>query len=194
MGPPVHLTAWRGGNGFGFAGQRWSADMQKSLEEFLQKEAIREQLYRYCRAVDRGDKELMRQVYHPDATDNHGVFEGRASEFVELDVEQVMPGLKITQHLIGNVLIELEGDVARVESYVFASHRVQQADGLHDIVVWGRYLDRFERRAGEWRIAHRQCVFDGIRNDKASADWDMEWCAKFRPVGRRDKKDPLYRK
>lgn len=166
--------------------------MQKALEEILHKEAIRDQLYRYCRAVDRGDKELMRSVYHPDATDNHGVFEGPASDFVELDVADVMPGLVITQHLIGNILIEIEGDVAKAESYVLASHRVEQPDGPHDIVVWGRYLDRFERRLGEWRIAHRQCVFDGLRNDKASADLGMEWCAKFRPVGRRDKKDPLY--
>ncbi len=167
--------------------------MQKMLEELLHKEAIREQLYRYCRAVDRGDKELIRSIYHPDATDNHGVFEGPASEFVELDVAEVMPGLVITQHLIGNILIEIDGDVARAESYVLASHRVEQADGPHDIVVWGRYLDRFERRLGEWRIAHRQCVFDGLRNDKASADFGMEWCAKFRPVGRRDKTDPLYK-
>jgi len=167
--------------------------MQKMLEELLHKEAIREQLYRYCRAVDRGDKELMRSIYHPDATDNHGVFEGPASKFVELDVAEVMAGLVITQHLIGNILIEIDGDAARAESYVLASHRVEQNDGPHDIVVWGRYLDRFERRQGEWRIAHRQCVFDGLRNDKASADFGMEWCANFRPIGRRDEYDPLYK-
>jgi ketosteroid isomerase-like protein len=167
--------------------------LAKSLDELLQKDAIRDQLYRYCRAVDRGDKELMRGVYHPDATDNHGVFEGKASDFVELNIDDVLPGLSITQHSIGNVLIELNGDLARVESYVLATHRVDQADGSYDIVVWGRYLDRFERRNGEWRIAHRQCVFDGVRNDKASASLEMDWCSKFRPIGKRGRGDPLYR-
>jgi len=74
-----------------------------SIEEMMHKEAIREQIYTYCRAVDRGDKELMRGVYHPDATDNHGVFEGLASDFVDLDVDKIMPGLLLTQHSISNL-------------------------------------------------------------------------------------------
>lgn len=162
------------------------------LETLAHKEAIKEQIYTYCRAVDRGDKALMRSVYHPDATDNHGVFEGLASDFVNLDVNKIMPGLLITQHSISNILIELEGDAATVESYVTAYHRVRGDDGEYDLLMWGRYLDRFERRHGAWKIARRQCVFDGIRHDKASADWSMDWCANFRPLGRRDGRDPLY--
>ncbi len=163
-----------------------------ALRQLLDKEEIREQIYRYCRAVDRGDRELMRQVYHPDATDQHGVFNGPAAQFIDLKIEDVLPGLKLTMHLVGNILIELSGDTARVESYVAAFHRVGSPEGEHDLLVWGRYLDRFERRQGHWKIAHRQCVFDGIRNDKASADWGMPWCANFRPLGRRDHRDPLY--
>lgn len=163
-----------------------------AIGRLLDKEEIREQIYKYCRAVDRGDKELMRQVYHSDATDHHGIFEGPASKFIELNVDDVMPGLTLTMHLIGNILIELDGDAANVESYVTAFHRIEQSDGPYDVLVWGRYLDRFERRKGSWKIAHRQCVFDGVRNDKASADWNMAWCAKFRPLGRRDARDPLF--
>jgi hypothetical protein len=165
---------------------------RSALDALLHKEAIREQLYKYCRAVDRGDKVLMRQIYHPDATDQHGVFNGPASEFVELNIDEVMPGMKLTQHLIGNILIELNGNFAKVESYVYASHRVDQADGAYDLVIWGRYLDIFEQRNGEWKIASRQCTFDGIRNDKASADLSMDWCANFRPIGLRNRQDPLY--
>ena len=170
-----------------------SGELPAALARLLDKEQIREQIYRYCRAVDRGDKELMRQVYHPDATDSHGVFEGPASEFVELDIDDVMPGLKLTTHFVGNILIELAGDAAKVESYVVAFHRVELVEESCDLVVWGRYLDRFERRHGAWKIAHRRCVFDGIRRDKASADWSMPWCANFRPLGRRDVEDPLFK-
>lgn len=166
--------------------------MDDAIRMLLDREAIRDQLYRYCRAVDRGDRELMRSVYHPDATDHHGVFEGPAAEFVELDVDRVVPGLVLTQHLIGNVLIDLDGDVAHVESYVYASHRLAQPDGEQELVIWGRYLDRFERRAGAWKIAHRQCVFDGMRSGQANVDWNGEWTRNFRPCGRRDRQDPLY--
>lgn len=31
----------------------------------------------------------------------------------------------------------------------------------HGLDHWGRYFDRYERRAGEWRFAHRRVVLDG---------------------------------
>jgi ketosteroid isomerase-like protein len=166
----------------------------EALEVLLHKEAIREQIYKWCRAADRNDKELMRQIYHPDAIDEHGdVFKGPASEFIELNMADKVKGMKVPHHLIGNILIELDGNVAKVESYCCDFLTFEEADGNYDMLGWGRYLDRFELRNGEWKIAHRITVVDGGRYSKANIDWDEGLFAAFRPFGTRDKNDPLWR-
>jgi hypothetical protein len=38
--------------------------------------------------------------------------------------------------------------------------------------VGGRYLDQFQRRGGDWRIASRVVVWDWFRHFKDSADLD----------------------
>jgi hypothetical protein len=59
-------------------------------------------------------------------------------------------------HFNTNVLIEFETkDRAFVETYVLVLQRF--AD--RRLTASARYLDRFEKRGGEWRVAHRTLVF-----------------------------------
>ncbi len=53
-----------------------------------------------------------------------------------------------------------------------------------------RYVDRLERRDGEWRIADRRCVFDWSRRDTITGEWDLPGEALR---GARDRNDPVYR-
>jgi hypothetical protein len=69
-------------------------------------------------------------------------------------------------HNICNVLIDLDGDIARCESYVIVMVRIPQEGGAIDWMHAGRYVDRFERRNGEWRIAYRTVVYDLERFDE----------------------------
>ncbi len=41
------------------------------------------------------------------------------------------------------------------------------------LVVWLRYLDRFERRDGRWAIADRRIEVDWIRNDVGGGWMDV---------------------
>ncbi len=50
-----------------------------------------------------------------------------------------------------------------------------------------RYLDRFERRAGQWRIARRQLRWEWLRIDPL-APLDPSWTP-----GRSDGQDPVFR-
>ena len=50
------------------------------VEELIARQEITDVLHRYCRAVDRRDPDLLRSVYHPDATDDHGVYAGRSTD------------------------------------------------------------------------------------------------------------------
>ena len=69
-------------------------------------------------------------------------------------------------HKINNVLIELDGDIARCETCVTVVVRIPLERGATDWTHAGRYVDRFERRNGEWRIAHRTVVYDLERFDE----------------------------
>jgi hypothetical protein len=147
----------------------------------------------YCRAIDRCDKELLKTVYWPEAVDEHGIFNGNALEFADFIVP-LLQGMKSTMHQISNMLIELEGSRAAVETYVIAYHSVPEADGRHtELIVGGRYLDAFERRQGAWRIAHRTFVLDWNESRPSTADWDSGMMAALRVRGTHDRSDPSYR-
>jgi hypothetical protein len=102
---------------------------------------------------------LLASVYHDDAHDEHGThFDGPAATFVA-GLEQGMAGFEATQHMIGNTSYRLDGDKAEGELYFIAYHRTVPPEPKH-VTVRGRYLDRYERRGGEWRIAYRYLVWD----------------------------------
>lgn len=160
-----------------------------TLEELAAHEAIRQALGRYCRGVDRGDHAMLMSVYHDGAVDNHGRFNGPASEFATLLVESMDASPIPGQHHITNVLIVLDGDVADVESYYVAWHPTPtDRDGEWGLaMVGGRYLDRFENRSGDWRIAHREVLIDWSREPGPAVDWIG--AASF-PSGARREADP----
>jgi hypothetical protein len=141
------------------------------LEEIAAQLAIRKALARYCRGVDRGDNPMIESAYWPDAYDDHGNFKGGPADFAAYITERFDRTPRIGQHHVTNVYAEVDADVAHVESYFIAFNaQLDTAGGEHDLVT-GRYLDRFERRAGEWRIARRQVVLDVARNALAGDSW-----------------------
>lgn len=130
-----------------------------ALAALLDREALYEIAMRYSRAIDRRDPALLATVYHPDAHDEHGtVFDGPASLFIA-NLEKTMAAFEVTQHQIVNKSYRLDGDKAEGELYFTAYHRTVPPDPCH-VTVRGRYLDRYERRGGEWRIAYRRLVWD----------------------------------
>ena len=62
--------------------------LQTMVQELHDREAIRDCVARYCRGVDRFDRELILSAFHPDATDEHGKFVGNPREFVAWELEQ----------------------------------------------------------------------------------------------------------
>ncbi|SFF77569.1 SnoaL-like domain-containing protein [Novosphingobium sp. CF614] len=122
------------------------------------RQAIRDCLMTYCRAVDRLDRELLLSVYHEDAIDDHGVFVGDREAFADWVIAFHARAQHATQHVITNHVCELDGDVAHAETYyMFAA---MNRDGAPLTLSGGRYIDRFERRGGRWGIVLRKVVSD----------------------------------
>ena len=161
-----------------------------SLRAALDRAEITETIYRYCRGVDRGDEELTRSTYQPDAIDSHGPFHGLGYDFAAICAEKIPAERLGVQHLVGNITIELDGNVARVESYFVASFRLRAEQ---DVIgqMGGRYLDRFERRAGgPWLVARRTVVKDWTLSDRVAAD--LAPSVHGYPEGRFDREDLVY--
>lgn len=137
--------------------------------EMADREAIRDCLYRYSRGVDRCDEGMLRSVYWEDAFDDHCLFAGTREELIAW-VLPLLRGMAATQHVISNILIRLHGDHADVESYYQGYHCLQSDAKPFHSLQGGRYVDRFERREGEWRIAIRKVVVDWF-HEYEGGDW-----------------------
>ena len=128
---------------------------EKSLRELLDRQQILDCVHRYCRGVDRFDRELVLSVYHADAIDDHGVFVGTPTEFVDWAFAYHAQHQQATHHIVTNHTCELDGDTAHTETYwIFSGINKQAPPSIH----FGRYIDRFERRNGRWAIASRVCL------------------------------------
>lgn len=139
--------------------------MDSRIEALIDKDAIRDLAQTYCRAADRKDTGLMRSLYHPDATEDHGAFfNGPAMAFIDR-LPEIQAPIDILHHNITTHIIRLDGDRAEGEVYVMAMHRVQRDTGAFDVLVGGRYLDHYARRDGVWKFSRRAIV----------ADWAHVW-------------------
>lgn len=159
--------------------------VMKRLAEAADKMEIHQALMRYCRGVDRADEDLINSAFHPGAIDDHGT----PRPATELAYGVARTSHSQLMHFTGNVLIELEGETAWVESY-FMSISPSEVDGK-TYTRWrsGRYLDRFERRDREWKIAHRKVVDEWARLDELKAVPQDGWGVHR---GTRDRSDPVY--
>jgi len=125
----------------------------------------------YMRAQDRLDPALHRSVFHANATTDYGEgWRGDADGFVKFAQGALTPHAA-NHHMIGQVRIDFEGrDVAFGEVYFQAHHRLEGEGEGTDLFVAGRYVDRYERRFGKWKIAHRSELVDWVRREPATGD------------------------
>jgi len=167
------------------------SELAPALQELVDRAAIHDVLMRYCRGVDRCDEELVRSAFHLDAVDDHGYWKGPGWDFAAFIVRDIARRSSATTHAVANELIELHGDAAAVESYVFA-YLCPPGGGAPVVNLFaGRYVDRFERREGEWRIARRTVVHDWSRQ-LPTTDESLGLPLDGFAQGRRDRSDPVF--
>ncbi|HEY0649555.1 nuclear transport factor 2 family protein [Phenylobacterium sp.] len=166
------------------------------LDRLNSRAEITEVVLRYVRAIDRCDEALLRSCFHADARHRHGTFDGASADFCG-HAMAVCRAVEATHHQLGPVSIELVGETAFVETYFTSHHRfgaVPPPGGQphEDRFMGGRYVDRFERRQGVWKIAERQGINEWLRYEPAS-DRGF-WSGPAGQRGRRDRDDPVYRR
>lgn len=148
--------------------------------------AITDQIYRYCRAVDRLDVPLGYSIWHEESIADYGEsFQGTGHGFIDWVCAQHRKMLSHS-HQVTNIIIELNDDKAASESYVTAHLRMQAGEALKQISVWSRYIDTWSKRDGMWRIDKRITLrdFDEVRTVTAMSNEGR---------AQRDASDPSYK-
>lgn len=171
-----------------------STEEHMLFEEMLAERQIRKTLLRYLRGADRKDWELVASAFHPDAYDDHGPHKGDAAGLIEW-AKQRHATMDQSMHFVGNMLIEVDGDTAVAETYCITYQHLHTGNNdfstgkpiYRRSVIGLRYVDRFEKRGDEWKIAHRVCVFEWAKEDLGNLNFD----AKF-VVAKRSRDDMIY--
>ena len=169
-----------------------SRDKLARLEQLLDRQDIVECLTRFSRGMDRFDREVFLSAFHSDAVIAAGPFVGGPVQLFEWASRLHEQGQSATHHNLMNLTCDLDGDVAHTETYYLFVGRNRDETNW---IAGGRYIDRLERRAGEWKIALRTNA--------------IEWSGMVPTMGipfadvpgiylngtpSRDKKDPSYRR
>jgi hypothetical protein len=145
--------------------------------ELLAKQQIVDAMARYARGIDRRDEALVRSVYHEDSMDNHGFGMDAPGWQLAAMVRKDGTGFPLewtsTSHLLGQHYIVVDGDSAVSEVYFEYAARLQDPEGTEwRLVNSGRYLDRWLRRDGVFRIIRRTVVYDGqVHCEPVRANW-----------------------
>ena len=143
----------------------------------------------YCRGIDRLHAPSIASAFHPGAElIDYGPQPMTIESFVAHALGSLQRKFSATQHRVSNTTVERNGDAATVETYVHATHVEEAADGqrLHTFV--GRYIDRFEARNGQWKIAQRTLRNDWSRVESLGETMSGSYVAS----GRGDTPDPIW--
>ncbi len=160
---------------------------QTKLDIALSKIEIHELCMRYSRGVDRADSALLASIFTDDSTVISGVFNGNGKEFANHICEFVKNNSDYVFHSIANEWVRVTGDEAVGEHYVIA---MMKADG-QDVMSGGRYIDRYVRLEGEWKIKERVFVVDWNRTDPSTFQ-DDGFYEGLKQRAQWGKDDPVY--
>ena len=190
------------------------AEASSEFQALADRVAIEDLLYTYCRAIDRLDFELFKSVYHTDATDEHPPFAGLAHDVGERIFKFLPTHFSLTSHTVTHARIDIGGQRAVGEAYFLAQHLLHEDEALlvafsgeeyaqrarasgqagvqHQFIAGGRYIDRFERRGGQWKIADRKVLSEWADFGPVSGVVREGPIRQFMRPGFRGSADPVY--
>jgi hypothetical protein len=129
---------------------------------------IRQMVERWAVWRDAGDWTRFATVWHPEGQMMATWFQGPFAEFIRVTQEGWAKGVSIL-HFLGGTAVEVVGERAIAQTKMTISQRgmVEGANGpvLCDVVCTGRFYDFVQKVNGEWKMLHRQPIYEKDRID-----------------------------
>ena len=134
------------------------AALRQRVAHLEDRAAILDCIARHARGCDRHDVDLIGSTYWPDGVDEHGWSTNTGEQYGEWANQAHAATTQVHTHNVTTHTCEIDGDTAHAESYAIVV--LLGNDGRTAQFISGRYLDRLERRGGEWRIALRRSTVE----------------------------------
>jgi len=125
---------------------------------------VRRMVERWAVWRDAGDWERFATVWHPDGVMMATWFQGPFKDFIRVTKEGWAKGVSIL-HFLGGSAVEVAGDRAIAQTKMTISQRGMVEGLLCDVVCTGRFYDFVLRHEGEWKLLHRQPIYEKDRID-----------------------------
>jgi hypothetical protein len=167
-------------------------ELRRDVRYLKDRQAIYDCIAQHARGHDRHDSDLLTAAYHPDGTDEHGYAINPGPNYADWSNKIHAEGSKLHTHNITTHLCEIDGDVAHAESYVIVA--LLNNNETTARLISGRYIDRLERRDGQWKIALRRSTVDVLIAGDASILKAPAFRDQGYIKGMRDKRDLTYQR
>lgn len=164
--------------------------LEQNVRYLLDRTEILDCICRHARGCDRHDIDLIASAYHDDGVDEHGHAVNSGPQYGKWANKTHAETSRVHTHNITTHTCEIDGDVAHAESYAIVV--LIGADGKSAQFITGRYIDRLERRDGQWRIAVRRSTVEGMFLADARVLQSPFFTEKGYLVGTRDRTDLSY--
>ena len=164
--------------------------LETQMQELLDRQAIFDCIKRNARGNDRFDAAMTASSYHDDGL--HEVGQNRVAGPGYGAHANAAHG-KLFDANLHNVTMhtcEIDGDIAHAESYSLGMFL--DKGGETGRVLAGRYIDRLEKRDGEWRIVLRRSTVEIALEGKATLPTGAPLPGSGYLRGNRDRTDPSY--
>jgi hypothetical protein len=166
------------------------AAVEAKLQDLLDRQAIFECIKRNSRGNDRFDVDLVTSSYHPDGIHELGLKQISGREYGEHANHAHRALFDANLHNVTIHTCEIDGDVAHAESYSLGVFLDKGAETGR--MLAGRYLDRLEKREGEWRIVLRRATVEIAIEGKATLPTGKTLPGSGYLKGDRGRTDPSY--
>jgi 3-phenylpropionate/cinnamic acid dioxygenase small subunit len=140
--------------------------MTSMLED---RQEIEDVLIAYTHSLDRRDWAALEKCFTPEATTYYGELGGSNDNRDEIvdTCKQALEPIEASQHLVSNLIIEVDGDSATAVCYLNGLHATKGTPGGDVCTVFGTYSDRLTRTDEGWRISHRELEIGWVEGNLA---------------------------